>query len=449
MLDKTGRLSILWVCRDHGLRRHRRVCPAAKGRHSVADSTAVRLLRQAAFRRYWSAQTVSLFGDQVSALALPLLAVLTTGAGPAQMGYLTAAALVPNLLFSVIAGAWVDRYPYKRRVMIAADLGRALLLTAVPVLWWTHALTLPQLYVVAFAVGTLAVFFEVAHSSLFVALVARSDYIEANTLLNGARAMSSVAGPSVGGVLVQVLGAPVAVLADVSSYLASALLLVRTDAGEYRPAVRQRGLGIAAGLRFLARSATLRSMLLASTTLNLFNYMFAALFVLYVTTELGVSAGTLGVVIGAGAVGGLLGAAVTGRLTRRFGIGATLLASFVVFPAPLILVPLAAGPRPVVLAMLFAAEFGSAAGVMMLDITVGAVQTAATPESMLARVQGAKRTVNYGIRPIGALLGGVLGATMGMRPALWIATVGALAGVAWIIFSPLPSLRDLPQAETE
>lgn len=408
-----------------------------------------RLLRQAAFRRYWSAQTVSLFGDQVSTLAIPLLAVLTTGAGPAQMGYLTAAGLAPNLLFSMIAGAWVDRYPHKRRVMIAADIGRALLLTAVPVLWWTHALTLPQLYVVAFAVGTLAVFFEVAHSSLFVALVARSDYIEANTLLNGARAMSSVAGPSIGGVLVQVLSAPVTVLVDVSSYLVSALLLTRTEATEYRPATRKRGLGIASGLRYLARSAALRSILLGSATLNLFNYMFAALFVLYVTTELEVSAGTLGAVIGVGAVGGLLGAAITGRLTRRFGIGATLLASFIMFPAPLILVPLAAGPRAVVLAMLFAAEFGSAVGVMMLDITAGAVQTAATPESMLARVQGAKRTVNYGIRPIGALLGGALGATMGLQPALWAATIGALTGVFWIIFSPLPSLRDLPQTVTE
>jgi MFS family permease len=408
-----------------------------------------RLLRQAAFRRYWSAQTVSLFGDQVSTLAIPLLAVLSTGAGPAQMGYLTAAALVPNLLFSVIAGAWVDRHPHKRRVMIAADLGRALLLTAVPVLWWTNALTLPQLYAVAFAAGTLTVFFEVAHSSLFVALVARNDYIEANTLLNGARAMSSIAGPSIGGVLVQVLSAPVAVLADVSSYLASALMLTRTHATEYQPASRKQGLGTAAGLRYLTHSAALRSTLLGSTTLNLFNYMFAALFILYATTELKVSAGTLGAVIGVGAVGGLLGAAITGRLTRRFGIGATLVASFIMFPAPLILVPLAAGPRPVVLGMLLAAEFGSAVGVMMLDITAGAVQTAATPESMQARVQGAKRTVNYGIRPIGALLGGALGATIGMQPALWIATTGALTGVFWIIFSPLPSLRDLPQTDME
>jgi MFS family permease len=404
-----------------------------------------RLLRQTAFRRYWSAQTVSLFGDQVTLLAIPLLAVLTVGAGPAQMGYLTAAALVPNLLFSLVAGAWVDRRPHKRRVMIAADLGRAVLLASIPVLAWTGGLGLPYLYVLSFLIGTLAVFFEVAHSSLFASLVARPDYVDANSLLNGSRAMSFVAGPSVGGILVQTLTAPVALLVDVVTYLASAAFLTGVKPAE-RPVEPDRGLGLGAGLAFVARSPVLRSLLLATTTLNLFNYIFAALFVLYVTTELGISPGTLGLVIGTGAVGGLLGAAVTGRLVRRFGIGPGVLVGFVVFPAPLVLVPLASGPDPVVLALLFAAEFLAAMGVMILDITVGSVQTAATPESMLALVAGAKRTVNYGIRPVGALLGGALGTAIGVRPALWIATVGALAGLLWVLFSPVARMRELPDA---
>ncbi|WP_244295869.1 MFS transporter [Micromonospora orduensis] len=407
-------------------------------------------MRQTAFRRYWSAQAVSLFGDQVSTLAIPLLAVLATGAGPAQMGYLTAAGLAPNLLFSVIAGAWVDRYPHKRRIMIAADVGRALLLAAVPLLWFTHTLTLPHLYAVAFAVGTLSVVFQVAYSSLFVALVARDDYLEASALINGSQAVSSVAGPSVGGILVQLLSAPVAVVVDASSYLFSALLLARTKAVEHSPSTQKGGLSNAiAGLRYLARSMTLRSILLASTTLNLFNYMFEALFILYATTELEVGAGTLGIVLGLGATGGLLGAVITGRVTRRFGIGPTLLAAYIIFPAPLILVPFATGPDLVVLAMLFAAEFVSGMGLVMLDINAGAVQTAATPKSMLARMQGARRTVNYGIRPIGALIGGALGATIGLEPAVWIAVFGALLGVVWIVFSPIPGLRALPEPDVE
>jgi MFS family permease len=405
-----------------------------------------RLLRRTAFRRYWSAQTVSLFGDQITLLAVPLLAVLAIGAGPAEMGYLTAAALLPHLLFSLPAGAWVDRRPSKRRLMIIADLGRAGLLLVVPVLWWTGALTLPLLCAVAFAIGVLSVFFEVAHSSLFAALVQRADYVDANSLLNGSRAMSYVAGPSLGGILVQVLTAPVALVADVFTYLTSAVFLARMRVTEHA-VPSGPGLGMAAGVRYVARSPVLRAILLGTTTLNLFNYMFTALFVLYVTTELDVSPGTLGVIIGAGAVGALLGAVVAGAVIRRLGIGPALIVGLVVFPAPLVLIPLAGGPYPLVLALLFAAEFVSAMGVMVLDIAAGSVQTAATPETMLAVVAGFKRTVNYGIRPIGAVIGGALGAAIGVRPALWIATLGALLGVLWVVFSPLRTMRTLPDPQ--
>ncbi|MBE1492153.1 MFS transporter [Plantactinospora soyae] len=404
------------------------------------------LLRQAPFRRYWSAQTVSMFGDQISLLALPLLAVLGTGAGPAEMGYLTAAALIPNLLFSLVVGAWMDRYPHKRRMMVLADLGRALLLAAVPLAYLFGVLSLGQLYVVAFLTGTLAMLFEVAHGSLFVSLVPRKDYVDANALINGSRAMSYVAGPSVGGVLVQVLTAPVALVADAVSYLVSAAFLSRIRPTEPPPA-EGTGLGIGQGLRFIVRSPILRTTLLSTTTLNLFNYMFAALFVLYVSTELHISPGLLGLVIGVGSVGALLGAAITSRLVRRYGIGPTIVSSFILFPAPLVLVPLADGPTPLILGALVVSEFLAGFGVMMMDITVGSLQTAAIPETMLARVTGAKRTVNYGIRPVGALLGGTLGAWIGVRPTLWVATVGALAGLLWLLPSPIPKLRDLPEPD--
>ncbi|GIG92995.1 MFS transporter [Plantactinospora endophytica] len=407
------------------------------------------LLRQAPFRRYWSAQTVSLFGDEISVLALPLLAVLGTGAGPAEMGYLTAAALIPNLFFSLLLGAWVDRYPHKRRLMVLADLGRAVLLAAVPLAYLFGVLSLGQLYVVAFLTGTLAVLFEVAHGTLFVSLVPRKDYVDANALTNGSRAMSFVAGPSVGGFLVQTLTAPVALLADAVSYLFSALFLARI--GPIRTTAPASddgaGLGLKRGLRFIARAPILRSLLLGTTTLNLFNYMFTALYVLYVSTELGLSPGLLGLVIGIGSIGALLGAAVTGRLVRRLGIGRTVVLSFVLFPAPLVLVPLAGGSPPVVLGVLFASEFLSGLGLMMMDITVGSLQTAVIPEHLLARVAGAKRTVNYGIRPIGAVLGGTLGATLGVRPTLWIATVGAIAGLLWVLPTAIPKLRELPEPD--
>ncbi|MFF5076989.1 MFS transporter [Actinoplanes sp. NPDC000266] len=420
--------------------------PTAAGESGARAATGPRgLLREAAFRRYWSAQTVSLVGDQITIIAVPLVAVLVVGAGPAQMGFLTAAALLPNLFLSLPAGAWVDRRPIKRRVMIVADLSRAVLLLAVPLLWWADALTLPLLAAVAFAVGVFSLLFEVAHASLFASLVRREDYVDANTLLNGSRAASYVVGPSIAGALVQWLSAPVALVIDAASYLWSAIFLRRVQVAETAPSASGDKNGITAGVGFVARSAILRAALLGATTLNLFNYIFAALFVLYVTTSLHISPGTLGLIIGIGSIGGLLGAALAGPLSRRIGIGPAVIVGFVLFPAPLILVPWAEGPLTI--AALVTAEFLAAGGVMILDIAVGSVQTAATPPTMLAVVSGFKRTVNYGIRPIGALLGGALGTLIGVRPALWIATVGALLGVVWILFSPIRSMKELPSPQ--
>jgi predicted MFS family arabinose efflux permease len=403
-----------------------------------------RLLRDRPFRRFWTAETVSLVGDEISAIALPLVAVLALGAGSAQMGYLYAATLVPNLLFSMLAGAWVDRYPHKGRIMIVTDLGRAALLLVVPIAFLFGLGSLPLLYVVAFGTGTLAVLFSVSYNTLYVSLVPPKDFIEASSLLNGSRAMAFVAGPSVGGVLVQVITAPLALLADAVSYVVSALFLSRIRPEEPPPA-EGKGLGLGEGLRYIVRNPVLRLTLLGATTLNLFNYMFAALFVLYVTTRLGLSPAVLGVVIGAGAAGALIGAAVTTRVNRRLGVGRTLVLSFLLFPGPLLLVPAAGGPMPVVLGMLFLAEFFCGMGLMMLDITLGSVQVAAVADPQRARVAGAQRTINYGIRPVGALIGGFLGEALGVQTTLWVATIGALAGTLWVLPRVVSGLKDMPE----
>jgi predicted MFS family arabinose efflux permease len=348
----------------------------------------------------------------------------------------------------MVAGAWVDRYPHRRRVMIVADVGRALLLAVVPVAFLFGVGSLTLLYVVAFAGGTLAVLFSVAYNTLFVSLVRTDDFIEANSLLNGSRAMAFVAGPSAGGLLVQVLTAPIALVADAVSYVVSAVFLARIRPVEPPPATG-RGLGLGEGLRYLARHQVLRLTLLGATTLNLFNYMFHALFVLYVTTRLGISPALLGVIIGAGAAGALIGAGLTARISRRLGVGPTVVMSFLLFPAPLLLVPAAAGPRPVVLGMLFLAEFFSGMGVMILDITLTSVQNAAIPDQVRSRVAGAQRTVNYGIRPVGALIGGFLGATLGIHPTLWLSGIGALAGTLWVLPRAVSGLRGLPEPPAE
>ena len=409
----------------------------------------MRLLRGADFRNLWLGQTVSLFGDQVTLIALPLAAVLILDASAAEMGYLTAAALVPHLLFSLPAGAWLERVERRRWLMIASDLTRAGLLASIPVSYAVDALTFAQLYAVAFLTGTLAVVFDISYMTLYVAVTKREDYVEANSLLNGSRAFSYVAGPSLGGILVQLLSAPAALLADAFSFIGSALFLTRIRAKEppLEPALGGMWAQVKEGMSFMFRHSILRPSLISVAILNFFNFVFAALFILYATRELGVRSGTLGIVLGAGAFGGLLGAAVAGRLGRRIGIGPSYVLGMVLFPAPLLLVPLAGGSKALVLAMLFTAEFLSAVGVMILDINAGAIITAFTPHRLRSRATGALRFVNYGVRPLGALAGGALGSAFGLRPTLWFAAAAGLLGVLWLIPSPVPRLLELPEEE--
>ncbi len=415
------------------------------GTRRVRPAVPRLLSESGVFRRYWGAHTVSLFGDQVSHLALPLVAVLTLDASAAEMGYLTAVGLAPNLLFALHAGAWIDRRGGRRRTMIVADAGRAALLLSVPLAYAIGALSFAQLYAVAFLAGALSVLFNVSDSSLFQTIVPRERFVEASSLLNGSRAFSFVAGPSVAGFLVHAFTAPGALIVDALSFVCSGGLLARIRPQE-PPANADRG-GVTVGLRWIAGSAVVRAELLATATINFFNFVFFALFVLYATRTLGVSPGTLGLVLGAGAIGGLVGSVAAGRVTRRIGVGPTLIAGCVLFPAPLLLVPLAGGSQGVVLACLFLAELGSGFGVMLLDISAGSINAAVIPPRLRSRVSGAYTFVNYGIRVLGSLAGGLLGSTIGLQPALWIGAVGALAGVLFLLPSPVMHMRELPDAE--
>nr|WSZ13846.1 MFS transporter [Streptomyces canus] len=417
----------------------------ASGRLSAAVPD---LLRKRSFRRYWTGQSISLAGDQISQIALPLVAVLALHANAAQMGWLATAQLMPALLLSLPAGAWADSRAHRRRIMIATDLARALLIASVPIAYALDVLTFTQLYAVALGIGALTVLFDVCNTILFVSLIPAERYIEGNSLVNGSRAMSFVAGPSAGGLLVQIFTAPLALLADAVTYLASACCLARITPIEPSVVPPKKG-HFTAGLRWILRSRVMRATFAGSATVQFFNFIFHTLFVLYATTELGLSAGVLGSVLGVGAIGGLVGAALTGRLVRRVGIGPAAVVGFVAFPVPLLLVPLADGPDALVLSLLFLAEFGSCVGAMIVDISLGSLQTALIPHALRARVNGAYRTLTHGVRPLGALAGGALGTTIGLRPTLWIATAGAVMSLVWVLPSPVPRIRELPDTPPE
>jgi MFS family permease len=399
------------------------------------------LLRETAFRRYWSAQSISLAGDQISSIALPLAAVLALHASPAEMGYLSALIWLPSLLFALHAGAWVDRRGHRRTTMIAADLGRAALLASIPVCSALGVLSLAQLFAVAFAVGTLSIFFTVSDAGVFAALVPRDRYVEGNSLIYQSRALAFVAGPSVGGLLVEALTAPFALAADALSFLGSAFFLSRVRPAEPPPAQDARRGALSAGVRFIWRSPILRPSLTCVSVINFFSFMFMALFVLYATRSLHVRPGLLGVVLGAGAIGAVLGSLVTGRIAARVGVGRAYLIGCIVYPAPILLVPLAGGPRLLILAMLFTAEFVAGFGVMILDISIGTIVAAVVPDPLRARVSGAYQAINYGTRPVGSLVGGAAGTVLGLHPALWIAAAGGTLGFLCLLPSPMPRFR--------
>jgi MFS family permease len=400
------------------------------------------------FRRYFVGQSISMLGDQVSLIALPLTAVLALDATPGQMGALLTVALIPNLIFALHAGVWMDRRGRRRDVMIATDIGRGLLIATIPVAYALGHLTWAHLYIVAFLSGTLSVFFFVAYGAFFQVVVPREDYVAANSLIHGSRAFSFLAGTSLGGVLVQLLRGPYALALDAVSYVLSAIFLGRIDAEEPPGAPHESG-GLMSGIRWIWRNAVIRAELFGVATLNLFNFMFFALFLLYATRDLGIRPATLGIVLGAASVGTVSGSFVTARISRRIGVGPTFVIGCFLFPAPLILVPAAGGPYWLVLTLLFVAESLSGVGLMLLDIMAGTISAGTVPPALRSRVSGAFMVVNYGVRPLGTTLGGILGTVIGVRSTLWIATIGALLGLAWLLPSPIPRLRDVPAEAPE
>lgn len=403
-----------------------------------------RVLRENAnFRRWFYGAAISLLGDQISGIALPLTAVLALHASAGRMGALTTVYLVPNLLFAMHAGVWLDRLGHRRQAMIASDLARALLTASIPIAYAFGHLTWAQLYVVAFLLGSFSVFFFVADGGLFQSVVAREDYVQAQSVLNGTRGASFLFGTSLGGALVQLLRGPFALAVDAASFVWSAFFLGRVDADEPPPAPHDSG-GVLAGLRWIWNNAIIRAELLGVATINLFNFMYFALVLLYLTRHLGLRPATIGLVFGIAAVGTLGTSAVTGRLSERFGVGPMFLFGCFLFPAPLIIIPAAHGSHWLVIALLFSAELISGVGLMLLDILAASFSAAIIPPSMRSRTAGGFMVVNYGVRPLGTTLAGILGSTIGLHTTLWIATVGALAGMFFLLPSPIRTMRELP-----
>lgn len=394
------------------------------------------LLLTGPFRRYWAGRTTSLMGGQISSVAFPLTAVLVLHANAAIMGLVTAAGMSPSLLFSLAAGAWLDRHGHRRRVMVWADIARAVLWGSIPLAYILGDLSVLQLVLVSFVGGTFGILSRLASATVFVSVVPSDQYVEAGALMQTGEAGAWLVGPSLAGLLVQWFAAPLALVFDAASFVVSAWSLGGLATAEPAPAVRERGHAMA-GLRFVRRHPVLRATLLAGSTLSLFRGVYLALYVLYVVTRLHVTPLELGIILGPGSIGALWGAAMARRLTERLGIGRSVIWSTVLHTVPLVLVPLAWGPHWLVVSLLFLAECFSGMGLMIQQVGDRAIMAAAIPDPLRARVNGAFSFFTRGIRPLGALAGGAVAALVGLHAVMWVVVLGAIASVLWLLWSPL------------
>lgn len=414
-------------------------------------NAATSLWRDRRFRRFWAGQSVSQFGDRITELALPLIAVGALNATANQVAWLTALIWTPNLL-AMVLGAWVDQRTRKRRLMILADLARAAVLLSLPAAYLLDAVTLGQLYVVALLTGAAGVLFNTAWPPFFVRLVPRASYVDAHSKLSAARSASYVVGPAIGGPLVQVLTAPVAVVVDALTFLVSAVLIGRVPVEEPPPAATEATSLLRRareGLTFVVRHPVLRAGLGCAATVNFFTFVAGSgLFVLFADRILGLSAAVIGIAFGVGATGSLLGAVLAPRISRRFGVGRGIVMGSVLFPAPIAIAAAADGPLLFRAGALAAAEFLSGFGVMLFDVNLNSLQATVIPDGMRSRVAGAYSTINYGVRPVGAVVGGLLATFIGLRATLLVAAVGGALSLLWLLPSPIPRIRSLDPDHT-
>ena len=382
----------------------------------MKPSAAGSLWRQPDFLKLWAGQTISTFGTGVTTAAVPLTAVLMLGASASDMGWLLALESAPVLLVGLFAGVWVDRVR-RQPLLIGADLGRAALLTCVPLLAALGGLRIEHLFAIAAAAGVLTVMFDVAYRSFVPELVGREGVLEANSRLATLDAVAEITTPGLTGALVQVIPPPTVILLDAISFACSALCLFSIKSPEVAKPPSSSTASVWAeirdGLRAVSNSPLLRTLAAWEALRNFFGMFIGALYVLYGLRELGLSPLLIGVTVGVGGASNLLGTLLVGRLTSRFGASRTIVGAVLVVAQSLDLI------HP------------------LYDVNALTFSQLSTPDHLLGRVNATLHVIARGVIPFGALAGGLLGDAIGLRPTLFVAAGGIIVGAVWLARSPV------------
>jgi predicted MFS family arabinose efflux permease len=392
------------------------------------------LRRHRDLRLLWAGAAVSFAGDAVSRLALPLVAVITLRASPAQVGVLVAASTIGWLLLALPAGAWVDR-TRRRPVLVATNTLAAVATAVVPVAWALGVLSAWQLYAVALVTGCLAVTTNLASFAIVPSLVPADDLPGANAALSGSASVAAVAGPSLGGALVQLLGAPVAVSADAASFAvcAGAVLALRTREPRLDPPAAAVRADIVAGLRHTFGTRLLRAVALTGGFANLMVNAFTAVAVLFLVRVLRLSPGLIGVLLAVTGTGGVVGAVVAPRVIRSIGLRRALWLPLSTTGLVTLVMPLSS--RGAGLLLFALGGFCSTFGGVVYNVAVATYVQSVTPARMLGRTMASIRLVSRGALAFGGLLGGGVATWLSLRDAMWFVCAGLAVSSSPIVWS--------------
>jgi MFS family permease len=406
------------------------------------------LWRHPDFLKLWAGETVSVFGSNVGAIALSFTAVITLHASPLQMGLLLVTEQSAGFLAGPLAGVWVDRLR-RRPIMLVADLGRLLLLATIPLAHVLGLLQIEQLYAVGFLAGALNACFDVAYQSYLPTLVGREDVLEGNSRLNGSAAAAEIGGFGVAGLLVQVLTAPIAVLVDAFSFLASAaaLLAIRTREPEPPPDAERRSVrnDLAEGVRAVAQDPVLRALTGCQVTFSFSFSLIGAVILIFTTRTLGLATGLQGVIFAVGGVTSLLGAAYATRITRRGGYGPTMIVTLLLTAGGMLFLPLAHGAGLFAVGCLVAQQLITDFAEEIFSIDAVSLRQSIAPERLLGRVNATVNVLGWGAMLLGSLAGGAIGQAAGPRATLVVGACGTALAVLWLLPRPLRRLRTAPQ----
>src|SRR5438105_5103379 len=397
--------------------------------------------------KLWFGQSISETGRQISALALPTVAILVLGASPFQVGLLAACENLAFPLLGLVAGVYVDRLR-RRPIMIVCDLVRLAALASIPIAFYLHSLSMPQLYAVALLTGVGTVFFDVSYQSYLPAIISRSDLVEGNSKLQVTGSVAQMVGPALAGFLIQIVGAARAVTVDATSFLLSVLSLwwIRRPEPTPQPGSEAGRSGFFSemleGVRVVLGNPTISRIAGSTATSNLGGNMVFAVYLIFAYRFLHLSPGVIGLVFAAGAVGGLLGALSASWIAARIGVGPTLFVSILAGGLSLILVPLAqyGFAIPLLIASFFVGSWVNP----VYNITQVSLRQAMTPDRVQGRMNATVRTIIWGTIPIGAFIGGTIGTIYGVLPAIYVGIAVSLLSGVWILSGPI-RLRAQPE----